>query len=404
MHIVLFSHPAFMASQSMPRFAGMLKAAYISRGHQVQLWSPQAKVYKLVPHGRFKKWAGYIDQYILFPLWVRTKLAKQPACTLYVFCDQALGPWVPLVKHLPHVVHAHDLLALRSAMGEVPENHTGWTGKIYQRYIRYGFRQAKHFVSISNKTRDDLHRYGRTDPVISEVVYNGLNYPFTPLAEVEALRILVKAGIAVDSNGMLLHVSGAQWYKNLPGVIRMYAEYAKGTTSPLPLVCVSPDSGAETQQALREVSSPGLVQFVKSLSGEELVAAYSLARVFIFPSLEEGFGWPIIEAQACGCLVLTTDAPPMNEIGGPAASYIPRMQRIEDMHVWAVEAARRLSVLLAMDTEQHLLLVAQGLRHSAKFSADDAITGYLRVYERVLAEYETAGVAGGRSQQRQKLT
>ena len=151
MNIVLFSHPAFMNSQSMPRFTRMLEEAYLARGHQVQVWSPQAKVYALLPDGRISKWAGYVDQYILFPLWVRKQAKMQPANTLYVFCDQALGPWVPLVKNKPHVVHVHDLLALRSALGEVPENPTQWTGRLYQHYIRQGFQQAKHFISISNK-------------------------------------------------------------------------------------------------------------------------------------------------------------------------------------------------------------------------------------------------------------
>jgi len=115
MNIVLFSHPSFLPSQSMPRYAGMLANAYRERGHQVQVWSPQPRLYQLLAGTRWAKWAGYIDQYLIFPMQVRWRLLSQPQGQLYVFCDQALGPWVPLVKHLPHVVHAHDLLALRSA-------------------------------------------------------------------------------------------------------------------------------------------------------------------------------------------------------------------------------------------------------------------------------------------------
>ena len=149
MNIVIFSHPAFLKPQSMPRFANMLKTAYEQRGHIVSMWSPQACIYNLLPQGAYSKWAGYIDQYILFPRWVRKQLKKQSAGTLYVFADQALGPWVPLVKHLPNVVHVHDLLALRSALGYIPENPTSLTGKLYQRYIRRGFKQAKHFTYVN---------------------------------------------------------------------------------------------------------------------------------------------------------------------------------------------------------------------------------------------------------------
>src|SRR5882757_4094817 len=156
MELVMFCHPSFLPSQSMPRFAKMLTAAYSARGYRVQVWSPRAVLFKMFPRGRLSKWAGYVDQYLLFPLWVRKALVGVPQDTLFVFCDQALGPCVPLVKNRPHVVHVHDMRALRSPLGDVPENPTSMTGRVYQRYIRRGFRRARHFISISGKTRDDL--------------------------------------------------------------------------------------------------------------------------------------------------------------------------------------------------------------------------------------------------------
>ena len=81
-------------------------------------------------------------------------------------------------------------MALRSALGDIPENRTAISGRIYQRYIRRGFRQARHFICISRKTRDDLHRYGLVSPVTSEVVYNGLNFPYQPMESGEAQRVL----------------------------------------------------------------------------------------------------------------------------------------------------------------------------------------------------------------------
>ena len=385
MNIVLFSHPAFMNSQSMPRFARMLEQAYVARGHQVQVWSPQPKFHAVTPNGRLSKWAGYIDQYLLFPLWVRKQIRQQPADTLYVFCDQALGPWVSLVKHKPHVVHVHDLLALRSALGDVPENPTKWSGRLYQRYIRRGFTQAKHFISISNKTRDDLHHFGKVTAAISEVVYNGLNYPYTPMPPNEATQVLEDAGYSTMQEGMLLHLGGSQWYKNLAGVIRLYIEYAKREQSPLPLWCVSPNPNANVQILLKEVPPQGKVLFVQGIDNHVLQAAYSLAQAFIFPSLAEGFGWPIIEAQACGCPVITTNAAPMNEIGGVAAIYIPLLKMTDDPQAWAQQAATTLKNLLTMSATQRRALVNQGLANVARFNADGAIEGYLNVYRQVLA-------------------
>jgi len=392
MNIVLFSHPAFMNSQSMPRFARMLEEAYRDRGHQVEVWSPQPKMYALLPKGRLSKWAGYIDQYILFPLWVRKQLKMQPANTLYVFCDQALGPWVPLVKNKPHVVHVHDLLALRSALGDIPENPTQWSGRVYQRYIRHGFKQAKHFISISKKTRDDLHHFGEVTPVTSEVVYNGLNYPYFPMLKSDAIAVLKQAGLPVKPEGMLLHLGGSQWYKNLAGVVRLYIEYAKGETKPLPLWCISPNPNTKVQALLKELPAQGQVLFFQGIDNQALQAAYSTAHAFIFPSLAEGFGWPIIEAQASGCLVLTTNAAPMNEIGGPSASYIPLLRLTDDPDAWALKGSNALKLILNTPDIQRIALVEKGLAHAAKFNADDAIEGYLKTYQQVLSYTHTAKI------------
>jgi glycosyltransferase involved in cell wall biosynthesis len=391
MNIVLFSHPAFMNSQSMPRFARMLEQAYLARGHQVQMWSPQAKLYALIPRGRLSKWAGYVDQYLLFPLWVRKQVRQQPADTLYVFCDQALGPWVPLVKHKPHVVHVHDLLALRSALGDVPENPTVWSGRLYQRYIRNGFQQAKNFISISNKTREDLHRFGKVSVATSEVVYNGLNYPYAPIAPKEAMQVLINAGRPAKPEGMLLHLGGSQWYKNLAGVIQLYIEYAKNEAKPLPLWCVTPNPNKKIQLLLNQVPPQGQILFIQGIDNQALQAAYSLARVFIFPSLAEGFGWPIIEAQACGCPVLTTNAAPMNEIGGSAASYIPVLKTSDNAQTWAINGAAKLKSLLALPEKQRKELVKEGIENVTRFNADAAIEGYLKVYRQVLAMSQAAG-------------
>ena len=384
MRIVLFSHPEFLRSQSMPRFARMLQESYQARGHAVQMWAPQPRVYHWVPEGRLRKWAGYIDQYLLFPLTVMRRARRQPADTLYVFADQALGPWVPRVKSQPHVVHVHDLLALRSALGQVPENPTGWTGRIYQRYIRQGFQQARHFISISNKTREDLHRYGQPQPVISEVVYNGLNYPYAPLPDADARMALLQAGLPLTEHGMLLHVSGNQWYKNVAGVIRLYAHYARTQREPLPLWLIGAMDAHGFGDVLAEVPAQGKVLFFQGLGNRVLQACYSQARAFLFPSLAEGFGWPLIEAQACGCPVITTDEAPMTEAAGPAARYIPRLKAGDDAQAWAAQAAQVLQALLSLSSQDAQRLRQQCTEWPQRFKAEAAIDGYLQVYQNVL--------------------
>jgi len=362
----------------------MLMTSLSHRGHEVQAWSPQPKFHRLFAGSRLAKWAGYVDQYCLFPSWVKKQLKKTPADTLFVFCDQALGPWVPLVKDRPHVVHTHDLLALRSALGEIRENPTSLTGQIYQRYIRRGFRRAKHFISVSKKTREDLHRIGQVSPVNSEVVYNGLNYPYSPLSREAAMSTLLSAGLSAPPNGMILHVGGGQWYKNLPGVISIYSHYARQVDDPLPLWCIGPQPNARIRELLR--TSPGgeRVSFFSKIENRALQAAYSHARVLLFPSIEEGFGWPLVEALACGCPVITTNQPPMNELAGDTAHFIPRLEFGADIDAWAEIGAATVREILSSDRTKDAASMEAAKRWSRDFDANRTIDAYLGIYHKAL--------------------
>ncbi|MFT3735913.1 MAG: glycosyltransferase [Rhodocyclaceae bacterium] len=385
MKIVLFAHPAFLGSQSMPRFAEMLRQAYLQRGHDVEVWQPLPHFFEWFKHSKLAKWMGYLDQYIVFPAQVKKLLRSQSADTLFVFCDQALGPWVPLVAHRPHVVHVHDLLALRSALGEVQENPTGWTGRIYQRFIRSGFEKGRNFISISAKSREDLHRTSRVQPAISEVVLNGLNYPFSPMSAEASRQVLEGAGHAVPGEGFLIFVGGYQWYKNVPGVLHLYRQYALRSAKPVPLWCVSPMPTPALQAVLDTLPANASVKFLPGASAAVLHAAYSRARALLFPSLAEGFGWPIVEAQACGCPVLTTNEAPMNEVGGPDARCIPRLLPDEKVEDWATRHVDVLIGLASVEGEARVALAARCAAWGQSFDADKAIEGYLAVYERVLA-------------------
>lgn len=369
----------------MPRFARMIGTAMQARGHEVDYWAPESRVHALLETTRLAKWAGYVDQYLFFPLQVRLRLMRQDPGTLYVLCDQALGPWVPLVKHLPHVVHAHDLLALRSALGLIPQNPTSLTGRLYQRYIRWGFRQARHFICVSQRTKDDLLQHGHVQARSASVVYNGLNHPYRPVPREQALQRLARAGLPRSEQGMVLHVGGGQWYKNTAGILRLYACYAARHAAPLPLWMISPHpSSPEALEALAQVPPQGRVYFYQGIDNAALEAAYSVAKAFLFPSLAEGFGWPIVEAQACGCPVITTNDSPMNEIAGPVAAYLPVLRAGDDVQAWARHGATTLESVLCLPAEDEAAQRQQRMAWAAQFTTHAAIERYLLIYQAVL--------------------
>jgi glycosyltransferase involved in cell wall biosynthesis len=394
MKMVILCHPPYLASQSMPRFARMLQSSFEALGHEVKMLAPTPRFHKLFVGHRYAKWGGYIDQYLIFPRQVRKALAAASPDTMFVFADQALGPWMPLVEDRPHVVHVHDLLNLRSALGAGPGYVTSFSGRVYQKYIRRGFRKAHHFISVSKKTRDDLHRYGGVEALTSEVVYNGLNYPYSPMTESAAFEKLRAAGFPAAPGGMILHVGGGQWYKNKRGLIALYSHYAAKVAAPLPLWCIGPEPGAGIARQIAEIPPAGRVLFFQNLDNATLQAAYSYARVFLFPSFGEGFGWPLIEAQACGCPVITTDEPPMNEVAGVAARYIPRLQPTADIDAWASQGATVLQELLALSAAERARVVQLGREWVGRFDAANAITRYLEIYTQIL-DGETARSTAG---------
>lgn len=390
MKFVLFTHPPFMLSQSMPRFASALKDALESAGHSVEIWTASPLAHKLFKESRLEKWAGYIDQYLFFPRQVKARLKKLQEPAFFVFCDQALGPWVPLVKDWPHVIHTHDLLALKSALGLIPENPTSFTGKIYQRYIRKGFQKGLRFIAISSKTKEDLIKFGGISEQKISVVLNELNFDYQRMSTHQAAEVLRRHGLPCPERGMLLHVGGSQWYKNKLGIIKIYTAYAARNSEPLPLWLVGPKPTGVVADAIQSLPAGAKVEFFQGLDNETLQAAYSIARVFLFPSLAEGFGWPIVEAQACGCPVLTTGEPPMNEVGGPNAAYIPRLNSGLNADTWAKQGADAIEQFLRLDEHELNALRERCINWADRFRPGSAFKGYLQTYQEVMAAHDKA--------------
>lgn len=384
MKIVIFAHPDFLGSQSMPRYANMLLNGMKERGHEVVVWSPTSRFYKLPLKKSLKKWLGYIDQYLVFPLEVKLKLYKSQNDTLFVFADQALGPWVPLVKNKKHVVHCHDFLALKSALGRIPENPTSFSGKKYQNYIRNGFSKGKNFISISKKTQQDLHELHQGEIVSSVVCYNGLNRPFQALSPTESRSLLEAKWNISLSEGYIMHIGGNQYYKNRKGVIEIYDSWRNINDKKIPLILI----GSQPSDDLADLRQKSLfkedIHFISNLADEYINTAYSGALCLLFPSLDEGFGWPIIEAMASGCPVITTNKAPMNEVGGKASFYIERKPNdIMLLKEWKEEAASVLEKVISLSKSERKERIEIGLNQSGKFNTEYSLNAIEVFYREI---------------------
>jgi glycosyltransferase involved in cell wall biosynthesis len=388
MKIVFFAHPLFLGSQSMPRFVGMLADGMKSRGYEVEVWRPEALFSAKI--NSFKKWMGYIDQYVVFPQQVKRRLKDDNGEVLYVVTDHALGPYVPLIADRPHVIHCHDFLAQRSALGEIPENMTSATGRAYQSYIKKGYSKGKNFISVSEKTRKDLGSFLKEVPKRSEMVYNGINTAFQP-QEVQASRNLLSEKLDLALNeGYILHVGGNQWYKNRVGVIEIYDAWRAKYGKQLPLLLVGQQPNASLKLKYEASPYKNDIHFLKNITDEEVKMAYSGASAFLFPSIAEGFGWPIAEAMASATIVVTTNAAPMLEVAGDAAFLIARKPSVKaEQQQWAEDAAEVLDRALSLTAEQREEWINKGRENVARFKLDDALDQIEKIYSSVYINDKT---------------
>ena len=383
MNIIIFTHPVFLSSESMPRFAAMIIEGMRKQGHSVDVWTARPFFYKLPIPQRLKKWLGYLDQFMVFPLQVKARIKALSKDTIFIFSDQALGPWVPLVMDRPHVIHVHDFMALHSAPGKYQQNSTGWSGKQYQKLILRGFTKGKNFISVSKKTHTDLSKLLPAAPPISKVVYNGLNFPFYRMNIEESLTLISSLNPSIPSEGFFIHVGGNHWYKNRLGVLEIYEAYVNRVKNPKPLWMVGECPTKAMQDIANRIGTSGTIVFLTGLSNVQVCAAYSLADLLIFPSFAEGFGWPIVEAMSCGCLVLTTNEAPMTEVGGEAAFYIENRPANNSLE-WAATSAEIIENILKLSEYDIHAKREIGFTQANKFDAQQAIDQYEQIYQCVI--------------------
>jgi glycosyltransferase involved in cell wall biosynthesis len=373
----------------MPRFAKMLSDGMQKRGHKTEIWQPQPIFFKLSKIGSIRKWLGYIDQFLIFPVHVKKKLKRGDSSVLFVFTDHALGPWVPLVKDRPHIIHCHDFLAQRSALNKIKENPTSFTGRMYQKFIRNGYSKGNNFISVSNKTNEDLQEFLVTKPNLSEVVYNGLNRQFMNVETREA-RASFGEITGIDlSSGYLLHVGGNQWYKNRIGVIEIYESWRNISNLSLPLLLIgkSANPGLARKKEMSQYAED--IFFLTNITDQQLQVAYAGARLLLYPSLAEGFGWPIVEAMASGCPVITTNEAPMTEVAAEAAFLIRRKpENKKDIMIWADEAARVVNQIVDLPQNDLEEVIKSGIANAMRFETEAALDKIEKIYNSALKCYQ----------------
>ena len=164
---------------SMKLFPEMLQRLLQERGVPVELIRPKTYFGKLAPWvGPLGKWLFYVDKFLIFPMVLKAAIRREQAPGLVVhICDHSNGMYVSALAGTPHVVTCHDLMPIRSALGEIPQNPTSWTGRRFQSLILRGLKKARFIVCVSTATQSDVLRIARYPEARTCVIFNSLHYP-----------------------------------------------------------------------------------------------------------------------------------------------------------------------------------------------------------------------------------
>lgn len=349
--------------RSMARYAGLLRGELNRRGHHAEIIRPAPVFTRLVPaEHRLFRWLAYIDKFLLFPPVLRLRARRYD---LVHVCDHSNSFYLRWTGSVPALITAHDALAIRSALGQFPQNPTRATGVRLQRWILHNLAYAAHIICVSEKTRQDFSALLRSAPPMT-VIPNVLGEDFHPASADEVATARAACGLKSDEE-YLLHVGGDVWYKNRPGAVRIFTELRKYPRFAHTRMVMVGNAFPDDLRALA-AQSGGVIECVGP-SDSQLQGLYTGALALLFPSLEEGFGWPILEAQACGCPVITSNRPPMSEVAGDAAILIDP----EDPAAAAAEITRRI--------DEAEILRAAGFRNLSRYTADAAFSACIAVYQ-----------------------
>jgi len=277
----------------------------------------------------------------------------------------------PLCLPCPLVVTVHDVIWLRAGGGSSVRRSL--LGSYWRVVARTAARRAKAIITVSQASKEDVVGLLGLDSRHIAVTYEAADPRFRPLsaAQVDATR--QRLGLP---RAFVLALGSADPRKNVDGLVNAYAllPAALRADHRLVIVWAHADLAAGIRQQVNGLGLTGDVQFVRSVSNEDLVSVYNGASVFVFPSLAEGFGLPVLEAMACGTAVAASNGSSIPEVAGEAAVLFNARKPRE-----VAEAMTR----LLTDAQLRRSMTAKGLERASSFT-------WRRCAEQTLAVYRSA--------------
>lgn len=300
---------------------------------------------------------------IPFPrLWTHLRLswemARHPPDALFIPAHV-----LPIVRPRASLVTIHDLGYLY-----FPRAHPRLQRWYLDLSTRWSAHAATHILAVSKATKSDLVSHYGTHPAKITVIPHGRDEALAPVRNTSQIEeIKTQYGIVGD---YFLYLGTLHPRKNLSRIIDAFADLNSNTR-----LVLAGKQGWQYDDLYRRVRRLGLegrVVFPGYVADGDKAALFSGAVAFVFPSLYEGFGLPVLEAQACGCPVIASTTSSLPEVAGDAALMV------DPQDTSAISAAMR---RISSDTSLRETLIARGLSNVRRFSWEASARDVLTAIE-----------------------
>ena len=283
----------------------------------------------ICPDGKLRKWAAYVDKFLLFPQRLKREfLSRKDLVSLIHIIDHSNAIYLPKLNRLNRVkkiITCHDLIAIRTARRDFAQApNTSKSGKRLQNWISVSLKYADFYACDSRQTLKDLNRLIPLSKEKSSILHLGTEADSSANSDRKAL--LKELPIDPHNTNFLLHVGSSAWYKNRKTVLRSFVHAHKILPDrKLKLILVGPEPQKdELENDLKcwIKSNPSTIHNLQNLPETTLGELYKYAQALIFPSFIEGFGWPPLEAAIRKCPVITTPTGAIEDLLGNYPIYV----------------------------------------------------------------------------------
>jgi len=271
--------------------------------------------------------------------------------------------FIPKAKKITTV---HDL-----AVYKYPEVSHPYIVETQKKRLKWVKKECDKVLADSQSTKEELLNNLNFKEGMVEVVYPGISEKFTPSNAAQIASVKQKYGLYDD---YILAVGTIEPRKNLKGVIAAFDRFLAhplitSRRKPLELVIVGKFGWGEKLPNMKYIKSLGLV------AEDDLPALYSGASIFVYPSFYEGFGFPVLEAQSCGCPVVTSSRGSLEEIVGDSALLV-------DPHLPDDIAVKMTQLFVDADLRKDLII--KGRKNAQKYRWEETAKKVLNIYNKLL--------------------